>query len=547
MHVRNPLEANDWDFASFFVLIASLQVSVWVLLGLDAVGLRVPILRELLVLIYLLFVPGILLLRVLKVHELDSIEGLLYTVGLSVATVILTGLFMNAAYLSFIPRPISLWPFIATMTALVAVLLFLCYRRDRGFSRPTVIDVRLPSSPVPVALCLLPFMSVFGAYWFNLYGTSVGVIVTLLSVAALILVCGFTAWVPRRYYGLAILVAAVALLLHNALITNFLWGNDIQGEYAVAQFVVSNGFWGPLPAIPISQLSLNSMLSVTMFAPLLSIATGMSVTWVFKLIVPLLFALVPLGLYRLYQKQTSHRIALFGVFYFMVTFSFYTEMLAMARQEIAELFVVMLLLLIVDRQMSRAQRFVLFGLFGFSLIVSHYALTYVFFFCFVLALLVVSFTNRYDLGAVAQRLRRRNNEQQARPFRRTHPRAGNVGVNALLAACLVAIALLWYRFANTPEPIDNFVSIIRHITAAIGRTPLIQPSIAPSGANDSLRCACNSHLRCGWLGRHRTPTAPRISATDARGDPVSDIDRRHHLCHWHSVCVQRATEAEPCE
>ena len=96
------------------------------------------------------------------------------------------------------------------------------------------------------------------------------------------------------------------------------------------------------------------MLSLTMLAPLLSVATGMSVTWVFKLIVPILFALVPLGLYRLYQKQTSHRIALFGVFYFMVTFSFYTEMLAMARQEIAELFVVMLLLLIVDRQMSRS-------------------------------------------------------------------------------------------------------------------------------------------------------------------------------------------------
>ena len=249
MHVRNPLEANDWDFASFFVLIASLQALVWVLLGLDAIGLRVPILRELLVLIYLLFVPGILLLRILKVHELDSIEGLLYAVGLSVATVMLTGLFMNAAYLRFIPRPISLLPFIATMTALVAVLLLLCYRRDRAFSRPTVIDVQLRSSPVPVALCLLPFMSIFGAYWFNLDGTSVGVIITLLSVAALILVCGFTSWVPRRYYGLAILVAAVALLLHNALISNFLWGNDIQGEYAVAQFVVSNGFWGAPPAM----------------------------------------------------------------------------------------------------------------------------------------------------------------------------------------------------------------------------------------------------------------------------------------------------------
>jgi len=484
MNVRNPLEANDWDFASFFVLIASLQVLVWVLLGLDAVGLRVPILREVFVLTYLLFVPGILLLRILKVHELDHIECLLYTVGLSVATVMLTGFFMNAVYLHFIPRPISLVPFIATMTALVATLLLLSYRRDREFSHPKVTDVSWISSPVPVALCLLPFVGIFGAYLFNLSGTSVGAIVTLLGVAALVVVCGFTSWVPRRYYGLAIFVAAVALLLHNSLITNYVWGNDIQGEYAVAQFVASNGFWGAPPAIP--QLSLNSMLSLTMLAPLLSIATGMSVTWVFKLIIPILFALVPLGLYRVYQKQTSHRIALFGVLYFVVTFSFYTEMLAMARQEIAELFVVMLLLLIVDRQMNRTQRAVLFGLFGFSLIVSHYALTYVFFFCFVLALLVTAILSRYDLGAVAQRLRRGSSEQQAHPFRRTQRLVANVGVYALLAAGLVIVAFLWYRFANNPEPIDNFVGIIRHIAAATGRTQLVQPSIAPSSANDAI-------------------------------------------------------------
>ena len=161
-------------------------------------------------------------------------------------------------------------------------------------------------------------------------------------------------------------------------------------------------------------------------------------------------------------------------------------MLAMARQEIAELFVVMLLLLIVDRQMNRTQRAVLFGLFGFSLIVSHYALTYVFFFCFVLALLVISILSRYDLGAVVQRLRRRSSEQQAHPFRRTQRPVANVGVYALLVAGLVIVAFFWYRFANNPEPIDNFVNIIRRIAAATGRTQLVQPSIAPSSANNTL-------------------------------------------------------------
>jgi len=38
-------------------------------------------------------------------------------------------------------------------------------------------------------------------------------------------------------------VAAIALLLYNALITNYIWGLDIQSEYTAAQLVISNGFW----------------------------------------------------------------------------------------------------------------------------------------------------------------------------------------------------------------------------------------------------------------------------------------------------------------
>ena len=111
MKLENPLKANDWRISSFFKFIASLQLALWVVLGLNAVGVQIPILREALALICLLFVPGIILLRVLRLHQLNVIEGVLYTVGLSAATVMLTGLFMNAAYVFITPRPLSLLPF----------------------------------------------------------------------------------------------------------------------------------------------------------------------------------------------------------------------------------------------------------------------------------------------------------------------------------------------------------------------------------------------------------------------------------------------------
>ena len=472
MKLANPLEANDWDIFAFIKFIASLQLAVWVVLGLNAAGVQIPILREVLALVYLLFVPGIILLRVLRLHHLNIIEGVLYTVGLSAATVMLTGLFINAAYVFITPQPLSLLPFMGTMTAVVVVLCLVSYRRDRDYSRSTTIDVRLPSSPLLPSLLLLPFVSVLGAYLVNTRGSSVGSIIVLLGVAALILVCGFTNVVPKRYYSLAVLMIAIALLLNNTLITNYLWGFDIQIERYVAQFVVTNGFWGAPPSFDRNTLNLNTMLSITMLAPLLSIVTGMSVTWVFKLIFPLLLALVPLGLFRLYEKLTSARIALFGVFFFMVTFSFYTELLAMARQEIAELFVVALLLLLVDKQMPRVPRFSLLGLFGFSLIVSHYAVTYIFVFCFILAWLILLVVGSFDVRALTQRIARARDPDRVVPrFRR--PRRLRSNISAVFVVGFTVIAAVWYRFANNSEPFDQFARILVMTLAYLGiRAPL---------------------------------------------------------------------------
>jgi uncharacterized membrane protein len=484
MKLNNPLEANDWDIATFFKLIASLQISVWIVLALDAVGVHVPILREVLVLVYLLFVPGIILLRVLRLHELSVTEGFFYSVGLSVATIMLTGLFMNTVYVHGITStPLALVPFIATMSGVVLAFCVVSYNRDRDYSRSTTIDPRVALSPVTLGLLLLPFMGVFGAYLFNTRGTIVGTVLVLLAVAALILVCGFTEYVPKRYYPLAIGAIALALLLHNALITNYLWGFDIQIERFVAQTVVSNGFWGAPPSLDPNVLNLNAMLSITMLGPLLSVATGMSVTWVLKLIFPLLFAMVPLGLYILYEKQTSPRIALFGVFFFMVTFSFYTELLTMARQEIAELFVVALLLLLVDKQMRRMPRFFLFGLFGFSLIVSHYALTYIFLFCFILAWLMLLVVGGFDVRALTQRVARARDADRSVPrFRRPRRLRSKTRISAVFVVSLPLIAAVWYRFANNSQPFNTFARIFDLTLAYLG---IRQPYAQLNGANNA--------------------------------------------------------------
>ena len=126
MQLNNPFQMNDWEFGKFLKVILAIQLAVGGVIGLDAIGLQIPILRQLIGFMYLTFVPGIIILRILKLHKLGNIETVLYTVGLSIATLMFMGLFMNTVYPFFgISRPISTIPLIITISVVVLILQFI--------------------------------------------------------------------------------------------------------------------------------------------------------------------------------------------------------------------------------------------------------------------------------------------------------------------------------------------------------------------------------------------------------------------------------------
>ena len=126
MQVNNPFQMNDWEIKKFLKVVLAIQLVMWGVIGLDAIGLKIPIIRQFIGFIYLTFVPGIVILRILKLHKLGNIETFLYTVGLSIATLMFTGLFMNSLYPIFgISRPISTIPLIITISVVVLILQFI--------------------------------------------------------------------------------------------------------------------------------------------------------------------------------------------------------------------------------------------------------------------------------------------------------------------------------------------------------------------------------------------------------------------------------------
>jgi uncharacterized membrane protein len=127
------------------------------------------------------------------------------------------------------------------------------------------------------------------------------------------------------------------------------------------------------------------MLSITILPTFYSNMLGLDPTWVYKIIYPLIFALVPVGLYLLWQPYIGKKLSFVAAFLFMAQSTFYTEMLALNRQMIGELFFVLLLLVLLNKTVRRQGKFVAFALLGFGLIFSHYALAEIFLFLILAA------------------------------------------------------------------------------------------------------------------------------------------------------------------
>ncbi|MCM2465663.1 DUF2206 domain-containing protein [Methanoculleus oceani] len=387
MHLPNPLRMNDWDNKTFFWAFQAIQLVFVGVVCLDLVGYQIPIAREALAFLYLTFLPGILVLKALRLHNLGTIETVLYSVGLSLAVLMLTGLGANTVYpLLGYTRPFSFAILFLTIVAVVQVLLYLALTRDRGHAGSSP-KIAVPSSPAAPFLMLLPFLAIIGTYLRDEYHMVTLLFLLLVLIAIVGLAVGFDRLIPTSCYPLAIYAIALSLLYHTSLISEYVWGYDIHHELHLVNGVLIPGFWDM--TIPYNT---NGMLSVVALVPIYSLISDLDPVWVFKILYPLLFALVPLALYRAVEKQTDARIGFLSIFFFFSFFTFYTEMISLARQQIAELFLALTVLVMIDKTMDRNRQAFLMVTFAFAMIVSHYGLSYIYFFSLVPAwlLLVVS-------------------------------------------------------------------------------------------------------------------------------------------------------------
>ncbi len=372
------------------LIVILIQILMIAVLILNYLGLNIPLLRQVIGFIYLTFIPGFIIMKCLKLDVYSNVEKVCYSIGLSISFTFFIGLLLNTLCpLLGVGNPLNLFLIAFTLFISVFILtLFACHKGNYTNNNNTLsFNIKISNSML--FLLLIPLFSILGTFLANYYNIRITLFILIFLISLIPVLITFWAWPKKELYPLLIYSISVSLLLHWSLISFYLTGTDIHYEYYYSNLVNSIHMWDPTVG-----KNVNSLLSIVITPTIYAQVLNLDLKMVFKVIYPLLYAIVPVCLYQIFQRQLSKKISFLAVFYFISISPFFMEMTQLARQEIAELFFVLLILLLVDKHLDGIKKSILLIIFSSSLVVSHYGLAYVYLFL-LLSIPVIWLVNKF--------------------------------------------------------------------------------------------------------------------------------------------------------
>lgn len=369
---RGPLLQLTASARFTTVFLVSIQFLV-----LLSVILNIPVLRQIIVLVYLLFMPGFLILVLLGLPT-NSIEEVIFlSLGLSIASLMLIGLLVNATLPSFgFAKPLSQWPLLVAVIATTLVLSMVACRGDKWRRLGELLAAGPKIREHVVLLTCLPALAMLGMWSYN----RLGMLAVIFLIAVVVLVTVYSERLaPANSYPFVIFVLALTLLLFWQLSSTHLIGWDVFLEFYCFRSTRSYGFWDPtaifLPGPYQTVLSdYNAMLSVTILPSLFGDLLNVESETVFKFVFPLIYSIVPLILYFAWRQLTRTGVAFLSAFYFMFTRYYYDT--SVMKQIVGELFLALIVYLFLEKKMADRKKLALLVTFFAALVVSHYSLAY---------------------------------------------------------------------------------------------------------------------------------------------------------------------------
>ncbi|AKB46558.1 Conserved transmembrane protein [Methanosarcina sp. Kolksee] len=382
MKIKNIFQMNDWEISSFFYLIFSLELGLMGSIGLDLINLHVPFIREIIGVVYLIFVPGVLILRILRLHNLGNITTFLYTVGLSIASLMFVGFFVNIIFPSLgIQNPISTMYLTFSLTVFILFLCILCFIKDRDFSDTKIISCKILLDPQLLLFLLLPFFSIFGTYLVNYYHSNIILMFTLLIISFLLVLIGFDKGISENLFPISIWAISISLFYFYSLITKY--PSVLDQEVYVAKSTIENAYW----AWDANTFTASTtVLSISILPPIFYFICNIDLTWIYKVIFPFIMSLIPIGIYLISSGYLSKKCSFLSAVLFVIN-PFIFNVIFISKQMLSMLFLVLVFILLFNTKIDKVNKSILLIIFSTFVIVSHYGTSYLVMFSFIFVIL----------------------------------------------------------------------------------------------------------------------------------------------------------------
>ena len=220
---------------------------------------------------------------------------------------------------------------------------------------------------------ILPLIAAAGALRLNSgHGAGVALVAACGFVALLVTAAVLSSRLDETLLKVALYAASLAISWSYSLRGDGVYGFDIATEYQRLEQTILTGVWHA--AHPND--AYGAMLSVTVMPAELHALSGVSGLLVLKVVYPMIYALFPVAIFDLARGILSRSWAFIAAAFTISQYAF-TEIVSLARQEIALVLFVALVTAMLDTRMRRRTQWTLVALLAVAMALSHYSTTYV--------------------------------------------------------------------------------------------------------------------------------------------------------------------------
>ena len=319
----------------------------------------------------LLIVPGVILLRALRVPGEAVATHPIYVPAASILVLLFSGLAID-----LIGPPVGLAAPLQAAPLLIALEVVCFGLLACSVSAPpeTEIPWSSLSQPARMALAAAHSPAVSGGCAAVEQRPQRAVADLAVVVVMIATIAGFV-FAPRYDDSLlmvGIFALGLAMMWSFSLRGDVVYGFDISNEYYALEQTVTSGVWH----VSHPNDAYGAMLSLTVLPAELHALSGIPALLILKVVYPVIGALFPVGVFSLARRILTGRWAFMAAALVLMQQTFFQQMPALARQEVATLLFAVLLLVVLDATQSRGTKWTFVCLLSLGMVVSHYSTAY---------------------------------------------------------------------------------------------------------------------------------------------------------------------------